>query len=69
MIYGKTKQEYAPMWHIIKNNGKALCKPSLRIVETVKANPGRVCNHCEHSSQLRRNQRHLLPMCVDGDGI
>jgi hypothetical protein len=69
MIYGKTKQEYAPMWHIIKNDGRALCKPSLKVVETIKTTPARLCNHCKRGSLLRHNERFLVETCLDGDGI
>lgn len=70
MTYGRTKQTYSSIWHILKSDGRALCKSSLVIVEITEGGPGgQVCNRCKSIAPLSHNQRQILPMCVGGDGI
>ena len=65
--YGTTKYGY--VWHRIKNDGKALCNPKLNI-DFRSSNPkAMICNGCQASSQLKRNQSKLQPMGTNGDGI
>jgi hypothetical protein len=67
MEYGTTKHGY--MWHRIKNDGKALCNSKLNIDFKSSSPKAMICNRCEGSAQLRKNQSKLQPMNINGDGI
>ena len=68
MKHGATMMGH--MWHIIKNDGKALCNSNLNIrAVTDNLISSVVCNSCETRAQLSKNKRLLYPENEGGDGI